>query len=94
MGVLYYINSVALVEDLGLDEHFKNAEDFYAAADQAYSRVMSLAFKTAISWAISVFSSLSLPLQTAYNCWIAACIYVLTLLFAGQQFYANSRVSA
>jgi len=31
--------------------------------------------------------------QNAFNCWIAACIYVLTLLFSGQQFYANSRTA-
>ncbi|XP_012265898.2 ribonuclease kappa-B [Athalia rosae] len=32
-------------------------------------------------------------LQNAYNCWIAACIYVLTFLFSGHQFYVNSRSS-
>ncbi|EZA52901.1 hypothetical protein DMN91_010461 [Ooceraea biroi] len=32
-------------------------------------------------------------LQNAYNCWIAACIYVLTFLFSGHQFYLNSRSS-
>ncbi|XP_029054433.1 ribonuclease kappa [Osmia bicornis bicornis] len=31
--------------------------------------------------------------QNAYNCWIAACIYVFTLLFSGHQFYINSRSS-
>lgn len=31
--------------------------------------------------------------QNAYNCWIAACIYVLTFLFSGHQFYMNSRTS-
>ncbi|XP_076280686.1 ribonuclease kappa [Lasioglossum baleicum] len=31
--------------------------------------------------------------QNAYNCWIAACIYVLTFLFSGHQFYINSRMS-
>ncbi|XP_012277628.1 ribonuclease kappa-B [Orussus abietinus] len=31
--------------------------------------------------------------QNAYNCWIAACIYVLTFLFSGHQFYVNSRSS-
>ncbi|XP_053991279.1 ribonuclease kappa-B [Hylaeus volcanicus] len=31
--------------------------------------------------------------QNAYNCWIAACIYVLTFLFSGHQFYINSRSS-
>ncbi|XP_055309731.1 ribonuclease kappa [Sitodiplosis mosellana] len=32
--------------------------------------------------------------QNALNCWIAACIYVLTLVVSGQQFYANSRTTA
>ncbi|XP_012540811.1 ribonuclease kappa [Monomorium pharaonis] len=32
-------------------------------------------------------------MQNAYNCWIAACIYVLTFLFSGHQFYLNSRSS-
>jgi len=68
MGLFYYIHSVALVEDLPLDEHYATPELFYAAADRAYS-------------------------QNAYNCWIAACIYVLTLIVSGQQFYANSRSS-
>ncbi|EDS25706.1 salivary secreted ribonuclease [Culex quinquefasciatus] len=31
--------------------------------------------------------------QNAYNCWIAACIYVVTLVVSGQQFYANSRTT-
>lgn len=31
--------------------------------------------------------------QNAYNCWIAALIYVATLVLSGQQFYANSRSS-
>ncbi|XP_017466723.1 PREDICTED: ribonuclease kappa-B [Rhagoletis zephyria] len=32
--------------------------------------------------------------QNAYNCWIAACIYVLTLLLSAQQFYVNSRATS
>ncbi|XP_037043433.1 ribonuclease kappa-B [Bradysia coprophila] len=68
MGVFYYIHSVALIEDLPLLEHYSDPNEFYAAADAAYS-------------------------QNAYNCWIAACIYVLTLLLSGQQFYANSRTA-
>ncbi|XP_066999566.1 ribonuclease kappa-B [Anabrus simplex] len=31
--------------------------------------------------------------QNAYNCWIAACLYILTLLVSGHQFYVNSRSS-
>lgn len=29
----------------------------------------------------------------ALNCWIAACLYLLTLAISGQQFYANTRTS-
>lgn len=29
----------------------------------------------------------------AYNCWIAAVLYFLTLLFSAQQFYANTKSS-
>ena len=39
MGVFYYIHSVALVEDLPLKEHYPTPEEFYAAADRAYSQV-------------------------------------------------------
>ncbi|XP_017777729.1 PREDICTED: ribonuclease kappa-B [Nicrophorus vespilloides] len=31
--------------------------------------------------------------QNAYNCWIAACLYVVTLAISGHQFWANSRSS-
>ncbi|KAJ6641192.1 Ribonuclease kappa [Pseudolycoriella hygida] len=68
MGVFYYIHSVALIEDLPLEEHYSDPAEFYAAADMAYS-------------------------QNAYNCWIAACIYIVTLVLSIQQFYANSRAS-
>ncbi|XP_050521819.1 ribonuclease kappa-B [Daktulosphaira vitifoliae] len=27
----------------------------------------------------------------AYNCWIAACLYIFTLVFSGHQFYMNNR---
>lgn len=31
--------------------------------------------------------------QNAQNCWIAACLYLATLLFSGHQFWLNSRSS-
>ncbi|XKL59044.1 hypothetical protein PGB90_000060 [Kerria lacca] len=31
--------------------------------------------------------------QNAFNCWIAACLYVITLFFSAHQFYLNSRNS-
>lgn len=39
MGVFYYIHSVALIEDLPIEEHYKTPTEFYAAADRAYSQV-------------------------------------------------------
>ncbi|CAG9799178.1 unnamed protein product [Chironomus riparius] len=38
MGVFYYIHSVALIEDLPIEEHYKTPSEFYAAADRAYSQ--------------------------------------------------------
>ncbi|XP_053596830.1 ribonuclease kappa [Microplitis mediator] len=32
-------------------------------------------------------------IHNAYNCWIAACLYLLTLFFSAHQFYMNSRTS-
>ncbi|XP_060822609.1 ribonuclease kappa [Bombus pascuorum] len=69
MGIFFYYNSVALIEDLPLEgQTFNKPTDFYAVAERGYK-------------------------QNAYNCWIAACIYVLTFLFSGHQFYINSRSS-
>ncbi|GLV39722.1 Ribonuclease kappa [Carabus blaptoides fortunei] len=31
--------------------------------------------------------------KNAYNCWIAACLYIFTMIISGHQFYANSRSS-
>ncbi|XP_026320964.1 ribonuclease kappa-B-like [Hyposmocoma kahamanoa] len=31
--------------------------------------------------------------QNAYNCWIAALLYVITLLISAHQFYLNNRSS-
>jgi len=70
MGIFFYSNSVALVEDLPLKEEYgqsdKDMKDFYADVDRAYS-------------------------QTAFNCWIAACMYVGTFLISAQQFYMNNK---
>jgi ribonuclease kappa len=44
MGVFYYIHSVALVEDLPLEEHYHTPQEFYAAADKAYSQVTEPVF--------------------------------------------------
>jgi len=31
--------------------------------------------------------------QNAYNCWIAACLYVVTLLFSGHQYWMNTKAN-
>lgn len=39
MGVFYYIRSIALLEDLPLNEGYESVNQFYAAADAAYEQV-------------------------------------------------------
>lgn len=70
MGFFFYINSVALFEDLALDENepIGKPSEFYHKVDSSYQ-------------------------SNAYNCWIAACLYILTLVLSVQQFFANSRSS-
>lgn len=70
MGLLFYVQSVALVEDLtSLQEDYKDMAKFITDRDQAFS-------------------------ATAYNCWIAACMYLFTILFSAQQFYANNKTTS
>jgi len=70
MGIFFYSNSVALVEDLPLKEEYghtpKDMQIFFADVERAYS-------------------------QTAFNCWIAACMYIGTFLISAQQFYMNNK---
>ncbi|CAB0007673.1 unnamed protein product [Nesidiocoris tenuis] len=68
MGLFYYMNSVALLEDLPLEEEYTDPKKFYADAENGYS-------------------------MNAYNCWIAACLYIFTFLFCSHQFYMNNRTS-
>lgn len=46
MGVFYYIHSVALIEDLPLLEHYNDPNEFYTAADAAYSQVCNRTVNT------------------------------------------------
>lgn len=39
MGLFFYIHSVALIEDLPLEEEYHSVEEFYAAANAAYNQV-------------------------------------------------------
>lgn len=105
MGVFYFTHSVALVEDLPLEEHYGTPNEFYAAANQAYQQVSGTFLQTdhkmqwsniiwLVDWIHLTWFFFTFFTQNAYNCWIAACLYVLTLVISGQQFYANSRTAA
>lgn len=39
MGVFYYIHSVALIEDLAIEEHYHTKEEFYIDVDVAFKQV-------------------------------------------------------
>lgn len=39
MGLFFFTKSVALVEDLPLEDHYDTPNEFYAAADKAYEQV-------------------------------------------------------
>ena len=49
MGLFYYMHSVALVEDLPLEDHYPTPTDFYAAADKAYGQVSLISLFSKIS---------------------------------------------
>ncbi|XP_014260491.1 ribonuclease kappa-B-like [Cimex lectularius] len=67
MGIFYYAHSVALLEDIHLQESYTDTQVFFRDADNGYA-------------------------MNAYNCWIAACLYIFTLVFSAHQFYVNSRM--
>jgi len=69
MGLFFYVQSVALVEDLPLKDEYKTMDDFITDRDQAFT-------------------------ANAYNCWIAACMYLFTILFSAQQFYSNNKTTS
>lgn len=60
MGVFYYIHSVALIEDLPLEEHYDTPQEFYAAADVAYSQV--IIFNTSVCSKIDKSSNHKRPI--------------------------------
>ena len=68
MGIFFYINSVALIEDIKLAEEYDDLRKLKTDMDAGYQ-------------------------QNAYNCWIAALMYLVTLCVSAQQFWMNSRTS-
>ncbi|XP_066139485.1 ribonuclease kappa-B [Euwallacea fornicatus] len=68
MGIFYYVEAVALAEDVPEVEEYTSIEDFYSKMTHGY-------------------------VQNAYNCWIAALLYLITLAFSAHQFWLNNRSS-
>jgi|ERR1711962_786793 len=68
MGILFYTESPAFIEDLPL-------HDRYGSPDQYLSEMHRL-FKA-----------------NAFNCLIAACLYIATLGVSSWQFYLNQKTS-
>ena len=66
MGVFFYINSVALIEDIPLQEEYTDMNKLRTDMDKGYQ-------------------------QNAFNCWIAALLYLVTLCVSAQQFWMNNR---
>ncbi|CAG0880470.1 unnamed protein product [Cyprideis torosa] len=62
----HYLGSVALAEDLLMEEVYNDKGEVYIDVTRGYS-------------------------QTAYNCWIATCMYIVTLVFCLWQFLANRK---
>jgi len=89
MGVFYHTQSIALLEDVaGLEEPGMTPEKLYNLADLGYSAVSICSMMLLI---ITILYEMFCLFQNAMNCWIAACLYILTLLLSGHQFYVNSR---
>lgn len=81
MGVFYWFHSVALLEDIpGLKEEggYEHMMDHDKASP---STVANLFYADADNGYHAA----------AMNCWIAACLYILSFLVSGHQFYMNSR---
>ncbi|XP_060528188.1 ribonuclease kappa-B [Cylas formicarius] len=68
MGVFYYVEAVALAEDVPEVSSYKSIDDFYTKMTNGYQ-------------------------QNAYNCWIAALLYLITLAVSAHQFWMNNRSS-
>ncbi|XP_030760220.1 ribonuclease kappa [Sitophilus oryzae] len=68
MGVFYYIEAVALAEDLPEVHSYETLDDFYSQMTRGYQ-------------------------QNAYNCWIAALLYLITMAISAHQFWLNNRSS-
>lgn len=55
MGVLYSVNSVALIEDLPLQDHYNTTDEFYVDVDKAYKQVFAIEQPLSTQFDISIF---------------------------------------
>ncbi|KAK7073097.1 hypothetical protein SK128_017655 [Halocaridina rubra] len=68
MGVLFYCETPAFLEDLPVEETYASVDDYLAEVHRG--------FRT-----------------NAFNCIIAACLYIVTLGVSGWQFYLNQKTT-
>ena len=68
MGIFFWANAVAFVEDIPLKESYTDMEELKSDLDTGY-------------------------MQNAFNCWIAALLYLVTLCVSVQQFWMNNRAT-
>ena len=68
MGVLFYIESPAFLEDLPMEGPYKNFEEYMTDVHRGFK-------------------------ANAFNCLIAACLYIMTLGISAWQFYMNQKTS-
>lgn len=68
MGLFFYINSVALIEDLPLEEEYHTLDEFYTAANRAYNQVCRFSYLMVFSfvfdlWRFGFLFLIFIPLQ-------------------------------
>lgn len=77
MGFFYFTHSVALVEDLPLEDHYPTPNEFYAAADKAYDQVSERFFSILLSFTNnSIFIRFSFYLRLECIQLLDSCMFV------------------
>lgn len=68
MGVFFYSEAPAFLEDLPLEDHYDSRDNFITDVTKGFK-------------------------NNAFNCFIAACLYIVTLGISGWQFYLNQKTT-
>ncbi|KAK8398806.1 hypothetical protein O3P69_004124 [Scylla paramamosain] len=68
MGLFFYGEAPAFLEDLPLEDHYDSRENFVTDVNKGFK-------------------------NNAFNCFIAACLYIVTLGVSGWQFYLNQKTT-